>query len=856
MATKTKSKRTRGSGRPDPRQIGQHCGTFDPVDPWPDGSEICLNDGAVGTLVEADLEYEMITVRWSDCPEPTSYDISEWNSQWADSVEEVNFPQGGRGAGAVKETAALIKHERPEAGETASSMKEQPGSVKTTPRADLVMVPIDQIDDRHNIRSGMDEGFLLQLTDSIRDLGMLEPLIIRKLSKADAGNGTVGSHAKKFRVVAGHQRLEAARRAGEEFVEAKVYSGSNVDDAWEAKARLAENVQRQDLNHMELARAFGDAVAVGLSVRQVAEQAHVSDDMVRRHLALLRLTKPVADLVASGRLPVHQAELIARVGDVGKQISLAERCLALGWNAKKGAWTDKPNWNWREGDPKDYVMTMAELRKEVAYAMCGLAACGWLKAEAEEADGKYVGADARSPETPISDAGGIAGKRACEGCPDNTMTYADHPTLFAGIRPQGSDKKGYCTNRPCYEAKTKVWEKVKDKRAKEKEKKQKAVIAKAKKAGLDVCEACGKVADAGDKFDKCGQAANARLCPKCAEKAVSRTSRRGNESYAEQEKQRKKLQAQFPRDDAERHALALWQWGQEAAELIADWIETVDCQAHAHEAAAAICSVLGIRLANQDGYNSEITLDVELKEPPTFSVVGEQEKTTAEALAAIWRDAAMIAKPQWGQPLWHEYKPGIGHDLKADCVPLPPAAVAMIDLYEQLINHLMLDTKTARPQPGASAKSNPGDAARERFIRIMGGGPDEGTILRVEADMPDGEGVEARLPNGTLHVIEAGTPTAPAMQSEIARWRNERESHVLNLIRQGRKKEAMAMIEIELEDEGDWLTPAELLAMLKSAQSTGLKGDWRRAAVAKRIKQLAGDIDVGSESLGDDEGED
>lgn len=424
------------------------------------------------------------------------------------------------------------------------------------PKADLVLVKIAEINATHNIRTDIGEATLPGLQQSIADVGLLQPVIVRK-------------DGQQLRMVSGHRRLEAARRAGETHIAARVYSGDGATDAWEAAARLAENVQRLDLNHVELAAALGDAADSGMSVRQIAGECYLSDDSVRRHLSLRRLAEPVARLAASGRLPVHQAELIARVGDPARQLKLASAATRLEWDAEACKWIAERRREWRGGklvavggaaeqgvDDRDYVLPMDHLRKAVAEAMQGLAAAGWIRVE--DADG-----EAFHP---------AAGRGRCTGCPDNTASYADQPTLFEGLRPRGSDKRGFCTHAACYASKRAAWDKVLDGRRREADKKQRAAVAKARKAGLDVCEECGRVGQTADAAaEGYAEIDGRRLCGKCEAKARKRAERHGSgggEGYEARQKRVEELEKKFPWTAEQKLAVATHAHGAALAERI------------------------------------------------------------------------------------------------------------------------------------------------------------------------------------------------------------------------------------------------------------------------------------------------
>ena len=677
---------------------------------------------------------------WSASNEPLS--VKAWNTDFAPLVTgriDPEIAEPGR-----RKPKSPTRASQRSAASQSNIVNRQPACLpaagrSSIPRADLVMVPIDAIDTGGNVRAAMDETSLFQLQLSISELGMLEPIIVRKV-----GN--------RFRVVAGHRRLKAATNGGEQFVEARVFSGDDADEKWEARARLAENVQRQDLNHVELAGIFGAAVESGLSVAQIAAEAHLSDDMIRRHVALLRLAEPVRQLVASARLPVHQAELISRVGDQGRQIKLAGQCLAIEWTGK--AWKHRAGWGEKKEDPKDYIQPMADLRSDVARAMCGLAACGWLKREAESRETGGI-------ET------GFADRRSCSGCPDNTTTYAEQPMLFAGIRPQGSDKKGYCTNRPCYDIKRRAWDKVLTKRRAEAEKLQAEKIRKARRAGLDICEDCGRVADAGETFKA---QAGRKQCPKCVDKAKARAGGRGAASPQPKA-------PPFPNTPKERFALALWDWGVAAAKAVIVHVgglpaEKIDWWV-----------LLGLAFASQD---VQIRSDAPWKnrqkvQAAAIEVVragGYPELAGKQATHLLEQILAGIA----GENIWQ--KPS------ADRRDLDEDARLDIEAAEALAVRLGV---TVAPRP--------------RWETFDKG---QKPVVNKEAKAPKAEFCTRACDGCSIGCAVPG----------------DRHERMKIAIRAGKKDEALPAIERCAD-----------AAYLRGLE--GLKGDWRRAAVARRSEELS-----------------
>jgi hypothetical protein len=140
--------------------------------------------------------------------------------------------------------------------------------------------------------------------------------------------------------------------------------------------------------------------------------------------------------------------------------------------------------------------------------------------------------------------------------------------LFEGIKPQGAAKKGHCINAECFEAKRAAWDEVLAGRKKERETAQKNAVAKARKAGLEICAACGKVIPDGEAVEAVGQ----KFCPKCAAKAKKRGGQGGGggrgESWKVREKRIKAARLAFPSTPEQHLAVALHKHGVTLAEAI------------------------------------------------------------------------------------------------------------------------------------------------------------------------------------------------------------------------------------------------------------------------------------------------
>jgi len=401
-----------------------------------------------------------------------------------------------------------------------------------TARPTLVRTAIDSIEvrDGANPRRHFDEGLLAELAASLGQTGQLQPIAAREIPGPGAGG--------RLELIFGERRLRAARQAGMEWVDVLVYPKGALADSDAADMRLTENLRRADLTHIELAEAFGALRDAGHSNQRIAERYHVSDDFVRKHTYLLRLAPPVRELLASGRLPVKQAELICRVGDHAKQVNLAGEVTNLSWNPRKKTWGDRHTVG--QGgrfDPADYVMPAGELRQRLPWLMKTLGACGWPM------DQEY------------------AGRRPCAVCPDNTAT---EPTLFEGVNIPGTSRKGTCTNEACFLVKARAWEKVKAKRRAEKERKDKIRAAEARARGDCICGDCGRIAEPAAKGKPPDGWPKSDQCPKCKERADKRRDRYGGGPAGKPRR--------WPDTPEEHLDAALDEHGRELTTKLVEWI--------------------------------------------------------------------------------------------------------------------------------------------------------------------------------------------------------------------------------------------------------------------------------------------
>lgn len=173
----------------------------------------------------------------------------------------------------------------------------------------FLSLPLSEIGESpHNPRSHYDPDELEELAESIREVGILEPLLVRPRIR-DGEPREVGRWWP-YEIVAGHRRARAARMAG--LTEAPCLV-RELDDAQALEAALVENGQRQDVTPMDEAGAFAELVRLGRSEAQIAAKIGRSVAYVSQRLRLLSLDPAVHDLMERGHLLIGGALLLAQL---------------------------------------------------------------------------------------------------------------------------------------------------------------------------------------------------------------------------------------------------------------------------------------------------------------------------------------------------------------------------------------------------------------------------------------------------------------------------------------------------------------------------------------------------------------
>jgi ParB family chromosome partitioning protein len=161
-------------------------------------------------------------------------------------------------------------------------------------------------------RKRFDDDELLALSESIRNHGVLQPLVVRK-----TGDG--------FQLIAGERRLRAAQLAGLAEVPVHVVT---FDDQQVFEAALVENIQRSDLNAIEKAQGFKDYLdKFGLTQEQLGAKLGLDRTTVSNLLGLLNLPAEVQEAVRLGQISLGHAKVLKGVTDAERQVALCRETI-------------------------------------------------------------------------------------------------------------------------------------------------------------------------------------------------------------------------------------------------------------------------------------------------------------------------------------------------------------------------------------------------------------------------------------------------------------------------------------------------------------------------------------------------
>jgi ParB family chromosome partitioning protein len=194
-------------------------------------------------------------------------------------------------------------------------------------QGDILDIPIgDLAPGRYQPRQHVREESIAELADSIREQGVLQPLIARVVRSAAHAGGSY------YEIVAGERRWRAARLAG--FATVPVIVRELSDQSALAVA-LIENLQREDLNPIDQARSMAQLVEeFALTHDEIAKALGRSRASVTNFLRLLDLADDVKESIVNGTLDMGHARALLPLG-AEAQVALARKIERLGWSVRQ-----------------------------------------------------------------------------------------------------------------------------------------------------------------------------------------------------------------------------------------------------------------------------------------------------------------------------------------------------------------------------------------------------------------------------------------------------------------------------------------------------------------------------------------
>ncbi len=187
-------------------------------------------------------------------------------------------------------------------------------------------------------RKNFDENALTELAESIKKYGVIQPIVVKK----------VGDH---YQIIAGERRWRAAKQAGLKDIPVIV---KDYDEQQIAEIALIENLQREDLNPIEEARAYQALIEkYQLKQEEIAEKVFKSRSVITNALRLLKLNEAVQDMLMEGKITNGHAKAILGLDDKDQQLEVAQKVVDEQLSVR---------------DTEKYIKNLQDKKNEVAVA--------------------------------------------------------------------------------------------------------------------------------------------------------------------------------------------------------------------------------------------------------------------------------------------------------------------------------------------------------------------------------------------------------------------------------------------------------------------------------------------------------
>ena len=192
--------------------------------------------------------------------------------------------------------------------------------IDSTPKKEIVDIPVDEIrSNPYQPRQYFDEEGLNELAESIKEHGVLEPIIVKKSIKG-------------YELVAGERRTKASRIAGVKTIPAII---KDFSDEEMMEIAILENIQREDLSPIEEAQAYKKYMdKMGVTQEEIANKFKKSRSYITNLLGLLTLPKDVQKDVTNKKISMSHARVLSKLEDADKILELVDRIKTEGLSVR------------------------------------------------------------------------------------------------------------------------------------------------------------------------------------------------------------------------------------------------------------------------------------------------------------------------------------------------------------------------------------------------------------------------------------------------------------------------------------------------------------------------------------------
>ncbi|WP_068249335.1 ParB/RepB/Spo0J family partition protein [Janibacter corallicola] len=232
--------------------------------------------------------------------------------------------EGGDAPGGVEESWPTAAEQAPAPAAEAVGEEAAGEELAPVPGASFAEVPLDAIRPNPKQPRGVfDEDAMAELAHSISEIGVLQPVVVRRVAPSDG---------VEYELIMGERRWRASREAGRDTVPA-IIKDTDEDDL--LRDALLENLHRTDLNPLEEAAAYQQLLDdFGCSQAELSGRIGRSRPQISNMLRLLRLPPMVARRVAAGVLSAGHARALLGLEDAAQMERLAQRIVAEGLSVR------------------------------------------------------------------------------------------------------------------------------------------------------------------------------------------------------------------------------------------------------------------------------------------------------------------------------------------------------------------------------------------------------------------------------------------------------------------------------------------------------------------------------------------